>query len=178
MTNRVLKALSAAALLLLPIGGCVVATDLLNPGVLTAFGLDPATVIRPAGRTLVTFNNTSGFDASFEVAVSDDPADPTANATFFFSEFLRPNQTQTAAFDCPIGVLTPGTPSADFSTDTVAVSVVTAAGLVTVNYTGAPLVAGVDFLCGDLVEMRLVQTGVDAMGVASFGIQMRVVPGR
>ena len=178
MTSRVLRTVATITGLCFGTLGCAIATDLINPAALSALGLDPATIIPPEGRALVTFNNMSSLSAIFVIAVSDNPGDPTSNAQTIFSEILQPNQAQTASLDCPVGVLTPGTPAADFSTGTTAVFVAAGDDGVEVTYNGAPLIFGTDFVCGDLVEMRLVQTGNDATMADSFQILMRVIPGR
>jgi hypothetical protein len=170
-----------AAMLALVVPGCTLGVDVLNPNALAFLGIDPAFVTPPPARVIVAFNNDTDFQASFFVAVSDDTRDPTSNAQGI-PGVLDAGDAIANVLECPVGVITPGAPSADFSTDTVAtqVSVVGADGteLVDVTYTGSPLVFGRDFRCGDVIEVRLVQTeAVDDTQQADFQLRLTVIPG-
>ncbi len=157
-------------------GGCLLATDLINPNLLSSIGFDPDTVIAPQGRIVVAFTNSTSAAVAFVIAVSDDPADPTANARAVSTDFLESGETRSLVLDCPVGVITPGAPSADFSTDTVAAVAVTDADAVDIVYTGTPVVVGTDMACGDVLEIEAVQFGIGD-GVV-FGLQLQVLPGR
>ncbi len=157
-------------------GGCVIGTDLLNPSLLSSVGFDPDTVIAPQGRIVVAFTNSTSAAVAFVAAASDDPADPTANARAISTDFLASGETRSLVLDCPVGVITPGAPSADFSTGTVAAVAVTGTDAVDIVYAGTPVIVGTDMQCGDVLQIEAVQFGT-AEGVA-FGLQLQVLPGR
>lgn len=156
--------------------GCVFATDLINPGVLSALGFDPATVIPPQGRLLVAFTNSTTSPALFFAQASDDPADPLANLRTLDTEIGSPltaGETRTIVLDCPVGVLTPGQATADFSTGGTVALVLDAAGTA-IAYNGAPLILDREFQCGDLIEFQLIQLGDGG----AYTLAIRVLPGR
>jgi len=167
--------------------GCALATDFINPDVLSALGIEPLALLPPPARVMLVYNNETDFEASFLVTVSDDTADPTSNARSI-NATLQPNEVIANVLECPLGVITPGTASADFTTGTVAVQVTAAAGTGVeandVTYNGAPLVFGDDFQCGDVIEIRAIQfqaeqqAAGDTQTQAAFGIRVRVIPGR
>jgi hypothetical protein len=68
----------------------------------------------------------------------------------------------------------------DFTTGTTAVIVADASGGTTeVTYNGAPLISGVDFLCGDVVEIRVINLGAQQdAGGGNYAIRVQVYPGR
>ncbi len=177
MIARRMRLTLTAALLVATASGCVVGADALNPGFLSALGFDPATVIPPAGRIVVTFNNQTDFPASFTVTVADSATDPTANARLLLTEPLQPNEVQAQVVECPVGLIAPGTVADQQQGGTVAAQVQMADQTVDVAYQGAPLIADDDFRCGDLIEVRLVQVADDQNNVA-FQLQVRVLPGR
>ncbi len=162
-------------LALLPLSGCALVSDAFNPNLLTGLGLDPSTIRGSQGVVLISFNNTSEFIANFFVAVSDSPTDPTSNAFGVPGTQVQPGEIRTAVVDCPLGVVTPGAPSANFATGTVAIQVFPTEMPVEVVYNGAPLQAGDEFRCGDVIEMRLIQTG-DGLAPESYRILIRVIP--
>lgn len=165
-------------MLALPAGGCSIATDLVSPGFLATLGFDPSSIIPPQGSVVVTFNNQTNLAADFFVAISDSTRDPTSNAKNLVGADVAANGVRNRVVECPIGVITPGEPAVDFTTGTVAVQLTAADGTVTdVNYDGTPLVAGTHFVCGDVVEISVVQR-VDAAGMVTFAIEIQVVPGR
>lgn len=160
-------------------GGCVVAGDLVNPDFAAALGLD-SSVLRPgSGTVIVAFTNSTSFPAEITVAVSSDPGDPTANAQTIAVPLDEPGETRNIVLDCPVGVITPGVPHADFSTNSVA-AVVFSGGGVQVTYTGAALVAGSQFSCGDVIEIELRQTGTGTgeQQTNQFSFRVTVIPGR
>lgn len=171
------RALGPGLLLLLAaaMSGCMVLSDVINPNLLTGLGLDPNIIRGAQGSVLVSFNNTSEFPASFFVSVSDSPADPTSNAFGVQATAVQAGEIRTHVIDCPVGVITPGAPSANFATGTVAVRVFTGAATVDVMYDGAPLQAGDEFRCGDLIELRLIQSG-DGAAADDYRILIRVIP--
>lgn len=152
--------------LLAPLTGCFMATDLLNPGVLSAIGFDPETIIPPQGRVVIAFQNSTQGVALFAAAVSDDVRDVTSNVVMASATNVAANETRTMVVDCPVGIVTPAL-----------FAVVLNDAITEVAYNGAPLAAGTDFVCGDVIEMRLVQVG-DGAAADVFEIQIRVLPGR
>jgi hypothetical protein len=162
--------------LLLPLAGCFFVTDLINPGVLSAVGFDPATIIPPAGRTLVSFVNGTQFEADFVAIATSDPV-VTAGTYTRGSAAVPSNETKVIPFDCPVAVIWPGDINEDFTLSPAAVTVVTDGGDVELQYTGSALESGRDFVCGDVIEVRLVQVGEGA-AADDFEIRVRVLPGR
>lgn len=166
--------LAAGLSLLVPLAGCVVVTDLMNPGVLSAVGLDPATVIRPQGRIIIAFQNSTQFPLPF-VSAFTGPTVPSAATTaeelaeeivLVSATNVDVNETRTMVVDCPVGVVLP---SQAF--------VLRAADVVEVNYAGSLLIAGEDFVCGDVIQVSVVQVG-DADGQEAFEIRVQKLPGR
>jgi len=148
--------------LLVPLTGCLLAADLVNPTVLSAVGLDPATIIPPQGRVLIAFQNSTQGVAAFAAVAYDSALD----AILVSATDVAANETRTMVVDCPVGAVIP----------LMAGTVVNDA-LAEVVYAGAPLVAGTDFVCGDVIEVRLIQLGA-AADAAAFEMQVQVLAGR
>lgn len=169
MRTRLLLALVIAVT---PMFGCAIAGDVFNSDLLGVFGLDPATVIPDPGRVVIAYHNATTGVASFSSAVSDDTLDPTSNAKSIISSNLLAGETRAMVVDCPVGVITPGAPATDFSTGTTAAFVVTEAGeLVEVAYNGFPLVSGNDFGCGDVIQVRVVESA------GEYALQVSILAG-
>lgn len=151
--------------LLVPLTGCPLAADLVNPAFLSAFGFDPDTIILPEGRVLVTFNNQTQFPATFAAAAIPDMLE-VAGAITLTATNVDGNTTRTLVVDCPVDVIAPGV-----------VGVLADGALVELLYEGSPLVSGSDFQCGDVIEMRVVQAGGGA-DATTFVIQVEVLAGR
>lgn len=157
--------------------GCFVISDVLNPSLAGQFGLaGPGD-----GAVVVVWTNDSDFPATFSVLwTNSTSADSLVRNQL--STAVPTGEVQNAVIDCPLGFLRPagvldtGEPTGDLASAAVAVNGTT------VTYTGATLVAGEDFSCGDVVEVRLIQTSEtgddDQMGEATFAIAITVVPGR
>jgi hypothetical protein len=160
---------------LAPLTGCAIATDLVNADLLSGFGLDPATVFPSPGKVIVAFVNDTQFSAEFSVVVTPDPLAQTVEYSMGW-ETVPAGDRSFAVFDCPAAVVTPGELGDDFSLSQTAVTVTTDGGDVQVAYAGTPLESGRDFVCGDVIEMQLVQTGA-AADAATFLLRVRVVPG-
>lgn len=152
--------------------GCFVAADAINPGIFSAFGLDPGSITRPPGTVIVTLNNTTDFDAIFFTGYSNEAGATTT--TIGVDDEVAGNTTLNRVFACPVTLLRPG--QFGLADANAAVAVFANNAPVTVAYAGAPLRTG-DFNCGDLVEVRLerVGAGVDA---AAFRLVVQVLPGR
>jgi hypothetical protein len=167
----------AGLTLLVPMGGCVFVTDLISPDAFAALGFDPATIIPSQGRTLVSFTNGTPYEAAFSVVVSPDPLPGSTRAMVGALNVLSGN-TRTLPYDCPdAGYISPGDLNDDFSLSTTAITVIAGDALVELTYTGAGLEAGRDYVCGDVIEMRLLQVG-DGVTADDFAIQVRILPGR
>jgi hypothetical protein len=159
-------------------GGCAVATDVVNPNLLSALGLDPATVIPSPGRLIVACVNDTQYATEFTfVATSAPLASATvADLTPGWAR-VEAGETALSPFDCPVVNLVLGGLNEDYSLSDTAVTVTTDGADIAVVYSGAMLEVGRDFACGDVIEVRLVQTGGEA-GTEDFAIQVRIVPGR
>jgi hypothetical protein len=170
-------AFAASALLVLaPLTGCQIPADLINPDLITSLGFDVESISPSAGRIVVAFNNEASSPADFFIAVSDDPADPLSNVIGAPVTNVAAGETVNRVFDCPVGVITPGLPNAEGTTGTAAINVQTGAGIA-VLYNGSTIVSGRDFRCGDVVEIRLVQTG-DGAAAADYAIVVTIRAGR
>jgi len=173
---RLLVMLAGLPLLVL-IGGCAIGADLVNPSFLSALGLDPATIVPSQGRTLVSFTNGTQYEATFSVVVTPDLLASANEATLGDAD-VAAGETRTLPFDCPAaGVIVPGDLSAELAIGTTAVTVVVDGAEVALTYEGSQLQAGRDYVCGDVIEIRLLQVG-EGIGADDFAIQVRVLPGR
>jgi hypothetical protein len=172
MFGKSLRAkLVVLSIALAPVSGCQIAGDLIDPAFLSAFGFDPETVALPQGRVIVAFNNTSRSDAEFFVTSASTDLTSTQQA----SAEVGAGESGNAVFDCPIGLIFPGT--VDGQTVGPAVAVATAMGVVAVPYTGVPIESGRDFQCGDVIEVRLEQIGQGA-AAGDFAIRVTIRAGR
>jgi hypothetical protein len=148
--------------------------DLINPEFLSILGLDPATVIRAQGSTIIAFQNSTTGVADFGATVAPSVNATTQDTQFIYSRDVASNETRTMVVTCPVGTIIPGAPLGG----AVAVANVVGANIAaTVTYEGAPLVEGVDFVCGDVIEIRIVETGADAANLAVV-LQVQVLAGR
>lgn len=169
-----LGGLVGVALSLVPTTGCLLASDVVNPNLLAAFGLDPTMIRGAQGSVLVTFNNTTDFTADFFVLASDSSTDASSNAFLVPGLDVLAGELRTQVVDCPIGALTPASFDAAGAVSAVAVRVTAADQVVDVTYDGSPLQSGDEFICGDLIEVRLIDAGT-AEDVA-FQLLIRVIP--
>jgi hypothetical protein len=148
--------------LLAPLMGCFFATDLLNPQVLSAVGFDPATIIPPQGRVVIAFQNSTEYPADFFAVVSDNILDETAPRSVISASNVAANETRTLVVDCPVGDVLP-----------TAVLVDVDGAVTQVDYAGAPLSSGSEFVCGDVIQMRVTQ-----LAAGAFAIEVQILPGR
>lgn len=154
--------------------GCVVAADALNPGFFAALGFDPNTIFPSSGTVIVAFTNTTSLPATFYAYESADAQDLSIDSRNF-SVGVESGETRNEVLACPVGVLSPGSLGADFSVDSLAAEVQETGGVVTVTYEQAPLIAGADFRCGDVVDIQLYATG--GTGEGAYEISVRLIPG-
>ncbi len=169
MNGRTLRivALLGCLVTVLPLLGCALFTDMLNPDFLSSLGVDPATIVASQGRLVIAFDNATQFTLS-ECFVSVGDASDAATEDFvtISARDIPANETRSRVLDCPVQVVLPG--SATVQQDGTET---------TVEYTGASMLLSYDFLCGDVIEMRVVQSGEDAAS-ADFAITVRVLAGR
>ncbi len=144
--------------LLLCSGGCMMAMDMLNPDVFSAFGIDPGTIYPSPGTVIVLFTNSTNALAFFTAFEAADAADLSRDARNF-SVDVDPVSSRNEVLTCPVGVVAPGSLDAAFAIQTQAVTVFDAAGTTNVDYNGAPLTSPHDFSCGDVIEIQLIQVG-------------------
>lgn len=154
------------------VSGCAVFSDLLNPEALTALGVDPATIVASQGKSVIVYTNDTNSGVFFVTTISDDPGNPISNLDPLIIGEVASGESRNIVVDCPLGVVTPGIATEAFLSEGGAAFVVTAGGVAEVPFAGSGLVSGADFICGDLIEIRLVEAG----GV--FDFQVRVLPGR
>ncbi|MBU0617817.1 MAG: hypothetical protein KKI02_08880 [Planctomycetes bacterium] len=169
MSGKMLRFSSAigCAAVLLSLAGCAMATDLINPSFLSTLGIDPATIIRSQGRVVIAFQNSTSGVADFGAHVSSGLSATEQDSDVIYVEDVPANETRTMVVDCPAAVVTP-LGSSVFGE---------VAGMVMVEYAGAPLVEGDDFFCGDVIEMRIVETGTGTADPV-FDYRVQVLPGR
>ena len=169
MSSRTLRKfwLVGGLFILLPLLGCALVTDMLNPDFLFALGFDPATIIRSQGRIVIAFDNATQFTVSeCFVSIADDPNAPDEDFQTVTARDIPANETRTRVLDCPVRVILPG--SATILQDTTET---------TAEYAGSLMNLGDDYLCGDVIEVQIVQAGDDAAS-ATFTIMVRVLAGR
>src|SRR5262245_28745551 len=116
--------------ILLPGAGCVIATDVINPALLTQLGFDPATVVPPQGRVVVTFQNSSNFPADFASSFSRQPFGADAVIQLITAQDVGPGEERNAVLDCPVAVISPAPDIDQFGDiqDGVAIGVITPGG--------------------------------------------------
>lgn len=177
MTRSKLRALAlgGCGLLLLPALGCTFAADLINPDFLRQVGFDPATIVPPAGKVLVAFTNDTSEYARLYAYVSENVE---VTVGFNMAVDLLPGMTVSQAADCPFAFMAPGRLESDFSVNNNAAAVGLEGQQTEVAYQGTVLVFGEDFVCGDLIEIRLIQTGDEQQAQGQYDFRVQVHPGR
>jgi hypothetical protein len=166
--------------------GCALAVDFFDPAFAEFLGLGG---LRPTpGSVVVVWNNQTDFPARMAIAVSVDASDPSQGTSFQVSDTIESGASDNAVFDCPIGFIRPaGVAAGERSSDLAAAAATvfnvgggdTGGTNVDVTFTGATLASGQDFICGDVIEVRLIQVadgGTDA--ATQFRLTVRRVPGR
>jgi hypothetical protein len=175
--NRWLQSVigATAAGLAVSTGGCLVAADLLNTAFLTSLGLDAQTIRPPSGTVIATFTNNTQFVAVFAAFESIDASDLSVNTRNFTIE-VEPGETKNEVLYCPIQVFSLGFVDDAFAITPTGALVFTGQQGVEVDYAGAPLVSGLDFSCGDLIDVTLNPIGAGGEQ-ANFAFTIRVRPG-
>lgn len=159
---------------LFALAGCVVATDLINPSLLTSLGFDPQTVVPPQGKVVVAFQNSTNFTAAFASAYLKTDFGVNAQVNLVTAADVGPGETRNAVIDCPVAVISPAPdidPLGEIQ-DGILALVATDTEVAEVAYAGQPMLNGRDFECGDVVLIQLVQVG------DGFGVQVQLLPGR
>lgn len=176
LKRRLQAAMVGAAVLSVPfLSGCVFATDLINPAALSAVGLDPATVIRPAGVVIVAFTNRTTQVAEFQWYQAIDPQNLSAGVELLTTQVF-PGDTTNEVFQCPTSLMGLGIVGDDFTvTATGALVFIDDAAGTPVVFTGTALREGVDYRCGDLIAVDFVSI---PGGDNQFGFVLQVIPGR
>ncbi len=152
-----------------PLAGCAVLFDTLNPDLFTSFGLDPDALLGPPGRIVIAVVNDTDLPLEANIGVSNQ-ANPTFTEGSLFAR-VPPNEVSNAVEDCPVTLIVPGEIVGEGGGEAdPAITIITAEGEMNVEYTGAPLTAQ-DFKCGDVIEIRVQQTGD-----AEFEIRVTVIP--
>lgn len=154
--------------LLLSVLGCSIAADALNPAILSSLGIDPGTIIPSPGVIVVAFNNESSAPGEFYAFESVSAQDLSIDSRNF-SLPVDPFETRNEVIECPVGMVSPGSLTDAFAFQGLAATMETNTGEVTVTYEGTPLIAGQDFSCGDLIEIRV---------SATYILSVQVHPGR
>jgi hypothetical protein len=134
-------------------GGCSLAAGVFNPDFLASFGFDPNLVIPPQGAVVVSLQNRTGLPAEFELSWSantDITIDPEGRLV------LVPDaQSQNPVIFCPVRSFTLGIVDEEDGITPVAARVTEEGGQAEIAYAGAPLEAGRDFKCGDVIRVVL-----------------------
>lgn len=160
-----------ASTLAISLGGCAIATDLINPDVYLQLGINPDGLRQSQGVVLVAFNNQTSGTATFFAFSSVDFVD-LARESRSFSVTVPPNDVRNEVVRCPVELISPGTLQADLTIATLALQVVTADGATDVDYVGGALVSGTAFRCGDVIEIRASEVGDEIQ------LQVIVIPGQ
>jgi hypothetical protein len=164
---------AGCCLLALPIGGCGLPLDLLNPNLASSLGFDVSTIQSGQGTVIVAFQNATRYPVTFFAFESQDTTDLSIDSRNFSLEVAN-GEVGNEVLSCPLGLISPGSLNASFQISEVAAEVQAEAGAVQVAYGGAPLQINSAFSCGDVIEMRVSPSG-DA---TTFVLTVRVVPGR
>jgi hypothetical protein len=150
------------------------ATDLMNPEFLASLGFDPDTIIRPQGRVVIAFQNSSSGVAEFGATLADSLNATEEEFDYVYASGVQPNETRTLVVECSVKVITPGAP---FGGSSLAVIVTSEEAESTLAYGGDALEEGDDFLCGDVIEIRVIETATDAENTG-IALQVQVLPGQ
>ena len=183
MSGRLLRFSSAigCATLLLSLAGCAMVTDLINPSFLSTLGVDPATVIRPQGRVVIAFQNSTVATVDFGATVASSLTALESSTDYVYARDVAPNETRTMVVDCPAPVIMPIAPIGGTMATAIGQGAEVEGSTVedttfVVVYAGAALEEGRDYECGDVVEVRVLQTGdVEELETS---IRVQVLPGR
>lgn len=156
--------------------GCAVFSDAINPNLITSLGFDPNSILSPRGTVIIVFNNETTAVANFFAYYADGEL-ATATQSSGIATSVDPNSTKNQVLECNgVAIISPGQLGNETAATAVAAEVIGAQNAVQVNYTGSILRQGIDYTCGDVVEIRLVAAGGTDQQQA-YAIIVRVLPG-
>lgn len=152
-----------------PLTGCAVATDLVNPTFLSALGLDPETIVPASGTVVVAFVNDTLLPTRFFAYAVADRQNLTDARNLVVD--VEAGQTRFRVLDCPVSLFSPGNIRGG-AVEQLAIQVPPGGGadVVESSWEGDMLVEPVDFQCGDVIELRY--------STVAPGFLVRVLPGR
>lgn len=157
-------------LVMLPVFGCEIVTDLFNPALVRQLGIGGS-----QGVTIVAFNNETQYPATMYAYFSTSAADLTSGAKNFSAQ-VAGGEVVNEVLECPVGRIGPGELSdAEGGVNTRAATVTTDAGRVDVLFEG-PAVVSPAISCGDVVEIRLIETGIALDQEGAFRVVVKVIP--
>lgn len=163
------KLLAATMLGLTAASGCALALDLVSPTILSGFGFDPDNVGGPPSKVIIAFTNDTDFPGTFVASVTDNVSAPDPTNTQLLSRDVEAGSTSSVVVECPVAAITP----AAFGDGAGAIVLVDDTGAATaIDFAGSALISGLDFVCGDVIEIRAVESG------GALGMFVRVLPGR
>lgn len=160
--------------------GCAIATDLVNPDLIQGLGLDQNVISPPLGTVIVVFQNATTSLAT--MCVAEVPSSDLSTLQTACHD-VPAGETRNYVFDCPVTTIMPGI--GDTGTDqtattiagTAAATVVTGTTAVVVDYDGSPLRSGLEFNCGDVIQITLIPSAATGTNTAAFAIQVQVLRG-
>lgn len=178
-TKRVLRR-AILALLIVPLAGCGVVADMINPRLPIALGLDLAPILPSQGVVIVAFRNSTRFPATFRAYhLAGSASAPSASSRNFEVE-VDGGKVGNEVLDCPVEIIGPGVLDSSFVVDaTAAVRLeVDATNPITVPFVGQAVQSGRGFVCGDVIEIRVATTTGGGLGAESgYIVTVRVIPG-
>lgn len=154
------------------VNGCAILGDVFNSDFLSGIGLDPDVFSGPPGKTVLALRNESDFPAQFNIVDFRNGEGDTVPPTV-----VDAGATASVVLDCPISFLSLGQLT-DMGVDNMMGIEVFAAATVPVPYAAGVLQSGVQFRCGDVIEILLSQPGAAGMAATDFAVTTRVIPGR
>jgi hypothetical protein len=185
MSGKVLRffAVTGCAAVWLSLVGCAMVTDLISPNFLATLGIDPATVIQPQGRVIIAFQNSTIATTDFGATVASSVAALATDPVYVYARDVAPDETRMMVVECPVAAILPSAPIGGSELTAVGSGTRTSGQTTeTVDfalaYQGAVLQEGLDFECGDVIEVRVVQTGGGTDTTIAVTLQVQVLAGR
>lgn len=170
---------ATVALAAILLTGCGIVADSLNPNFFQQFGIDLGPLTGSGGTVLVSVVNDTNQLVTLSFYTAADATDPSRGAQNYAVTGVAAGGIANRVLECPVGQLSPGVLDNNF--EPVLESAVVAGDGSTAAYAGAPLLAGADFACGDVVEFRvspLTGSGAGDDANQEYAITVRVIPGR
>ncbi len=172
LTQRApLRRICLLAALSVALGGCAFVADFVNPQVFPLLGIEADALTGNRGVVLIVFNNTTQSDATF-FGFSAKNASDLSRDSRNFSTFVPAGENRNEVIECPVDVLGSGQIDADSVSTTAAI-----VGTAAIAYDNGVLESGSAFVCGDVIEVRLVATGAGTDQNA-FSVVVLVLPGQ